>query len=264
MPAPWESLLARAEAAFADRFGGEPAVMGWAPGRVELLGNHTDYNGGLVIAAAIDRSTVVAGRRLEGREARFESVQLRRGRCILARRDRAHRDRDMGPIHARRLLGAVGVGRAARVGLRGRHRRRRPARRGAVQLGEPPGVGRLVPDPARAGAGPSTPGVHPGRRRPAPHGTGHDAPALGERVRRGRLGPARPVLQPVRPGRPCAVPRLRARWSTTACRWATLPRRSSCATRRPRAGWPTGCTISAGPSASASWTSFRRPHAPSR
>ncbi len=66
MSAPWEALLARARAAFADRFGGEPAVMGWAPGRVELLGNHTDYNGGLVIAAAIDRSTVVVGRSVAG------------------------------------------------------------------------------------------------------------------------------------------------------------------------------------------------------
>ena len=33
--------------------------------------------------------------------------------------------------------------------------------------------------------------------------------ALGERVRRGRLGSARPVLQPLRPGRSRAVPRLR-------------------------------------------------------
>ena len=76
MPAPWEALLARAREAFADRFGGEPAAMGWAPGRVELLGNHTDYNGGLVIAAAIDRSTVVAGRRSRDREARFVSVNF--------------------------------------------------------------------------------------------------------------------------------------------------------------------------------------------
>jgi galactokinase len=44
--------------------------MGWAPGRVELLGNHTDYNGGLVMAAAIDRGTVVAGRRDHGRGRR--------------------------------------------------------------------------------------------------------------------------------------------------------------------------------------------------
>ncbi len=48
-------LTSEARAAFTARFGGEPAVLGCAPGRVELLGNHTDYNGGLVMAAAIDR-----------------------------------------------------------------------------------------------------------------------------------------------------------------------------------------------------------------
>jgi galactokinase len=74
MSAAWESLLPRARAAFTARFPGEPAVVGWAPGRVELLGNHTDYNGGLVMAAAIDRSTIVAGRRIDAREARFFSV----------------------------------------------------------------------------------------------------------------------------------------------------------------------------------------------
>ena len=55
--------------AFRSIFGGSPAVVSRAPGRVELLGNHTDYNGGLVLAAAIDRFTVVAGRADEGREA---------------------------------------------------------------------------------------------------------------------------------------------------------------------------------------------------
>lgn len=33
----------------------------YAPGRVELLGNHTDYNQGVVLAAAIDRGLTVAG-----------------------------------------------------------------------------------------------------------------------------------------------------------------------------------------------------------
>jgi galactokinase len=50
--------------------------MAAAPGRVELLGNHTDYNGGLVIAAAIDRTTVFVGRRSHGREAKVASVQF--------------------------------------------------------------------------------------------------------------------------------------------------------------------------------------------
>ncbi len=60
-------LEARATAAFATQFGFQPTVLGIAPGRVELLGNHTDYNGGLVMAVAIDRFTVVAGRPSTGR-----------------------------------------------------------------------------------------------------------------------------------------------------------------------------------------------------
>jgi galactokinase len=40
----------------------------YAPGRVELLGNHTDYNQGVVLAAAIDRGLKVSGeRRHDGR-----------------------------------------------------------------------------------------------------------------------------------------------------------------------------------------------------
>ena len=74
MPDTPDALLAQARAAFTTHFGGEPTVAGLAPGRVELLGNHTDYNGGLVMAAAIDRYTVVAGRSAPGRSAHIESV----------------------------------------------------------------------------------------------------------------------------------------------------------------------------------------------
>jgi galactokinase len=63
----------RARVAFLDRFGADPSVVAVAPARVELLGNHTDYNGGLVLAAAIDRRTVVAGRAVETSEARVFS-----------------------------------------------------------------------------------------------------------------------------------------------------------------------------------------------
>ncbi len=76
MRASWDTLVAQARSAFSDRFGGEPTVFGCAPGRVELLGNHTDYNGGLVMAAAIDRSTVVVGRRTAGCHAKVLSVKF--------------------------------------------------------------------------------------------------------------------------------------------------------------------------------------------
>lgn len=61
---------------FRERFGASAAVLTRAPGRVELLGNHTDYNGGLVLAAAIDRFTAVAGRALPGGEARVHSIEF--------------------------------------------------------------------------------------------------------------------------------------------------------------------------------------------
>ncbi len=63
-------------AAWTAEFDGEPAVIASAPGRVELLGNHTDYNGGLVMAAAIDRRTVVVGRAREGRRAVVRSENV--------------------------------------------------------------------------------------------------------------------------------------------------------------------------------------------
>src|SRR4051794_25637419 len=66
----------RTSAAFTARFGCLPTALGCAPGRVELLGNHTDYNGGLVMAAAIDRFTVAAGRPVPGRACQVEAVNF--------------------------------------------------------------------------------------------------------------------------------------------------------------------------------------------
>lgn len=40
---------------FKRRFGSTPTHVSHAPGRLELLGNHTDYNDGLVMALAVDR-----------------------------------------------------------------------------------------------------------------------------------------------------------------------------------------------------------------
>ena len=45
---------------FRDKFGVSPAFIARAPGRVNLLGEHVDYNDGFVLPAAIDRATFVA------------------------------------------------------------------------------------------------------------------------------------------------------------------------------------------------------------
>lgn len=50
----------RARAAYRKAFSGEPALLVRAPGRVNLIGEHTDYNDGFVLPCAIDRDTVVA------------------------------------------------------------------------------------------------------------------------------------------------------------------------------------------------------------
>jgi len=47
-------------AGFESRFNHAPAGMWSAPGRVNLIGEHTDYNDGFVLPFAIDRRTVVA------------------------------------------------------------------------------------------------------------------------------------------------------------------------------------------------------------
>ncbi len=69
-----QDLLGVARETFADQFGGIPSVEAHAPGRVELLGNHTDYTGGLVMASAINRETVVVGRPIPGRGALVHAV----------------------------------------------------------------------------------------------------------------------------------------------------------------------------------------------
>lgn len=53
----------RAYRAFVERFGTEPEVLASAPGRVNLIGEHTDYNGGFVLPCAIDRRIAVAAGR---------------------------------------------------------------------------------------------------------------------------------------------------------------------------------------------------------
>jgi galactokinase len=54
---------------FGDVFGGVPLALGSAPGRVNLLGEHTDYNDGFVLPIAIGQQTHVALR--PNREPRF-------------------------------------------------------------------------------------------------------------------------------------------------------------------------------------------------
>jgi galactokinase len=56
----------RAREAYIRKFGAEPDVVASAPGRINLIGEHTDYNGGFVLPHAIDRRVAVAAGGGEG------------------------------------------------------------------------------------------------------------------------------------------------------------------------------------------------------
>ena len=52
----YDELIAK----FTEKYGEKPAVVAYAPGRIEVLGNHTDYNEGFVFSAAIPQGTFFA------------------------------------------------------------------------------------------------------------------------------------------------------------------------------------------------------------
>ncbi|XP_040885127.1 galactokinase [Toxotes jaculatrix] len=62
-------LVARARGLYGQVFGGEdPQVAVCAPGRVNLIGEHTDYNQGFVLPMALPLVTVVVGSQTSGRD----------------------------------------------------------------------------------------------------------------------------------------------------------------------------------------------------
>lgn len=61
---------------FQRRFGGEPTLWCRAPGRVDLMGSHTDYNLGYVLTLPIGRDTWMAVRPRADRTVRLYSLKL--------------------------------------------------------------------------------------------------------------------------------------------------------------------------------------------
>jgi len=61
---------------FARRFAREPQGLAKAPGRVNLIGGHTDYNEGFVLPVAIDRTVVAAFAARSDRQVRVYSLEF--------------------------------------------------------------------------------------------------------------------------------------------------------------------------------------------
>ncbi len=62
--------------AFEKAYARRPTVISVAPGRVNLIGEHTDYSGGLVLPVAIDRSVTVVAAPREDNKLRAFSAQF--------------------------------------------------------------------------------------------------------------------------------------------------------------------------------------------
>lgn len=70
------SLTEKVTAVFQARFGEAPAHVVQAPGRVNLIGEHTDYNDGFVLPMAIDRGTWIALRPREDNTVSVYSLEM--------------------------------------------------------------------------------------------------------------------------------------------------------------------------------------------
>ncbi|WP_413734654.1 galactokinase [Sodalis sp. RH21] len=68
------SLKNKTESVFRQSFGYDAALTVKAPGRVNLIGEHTDYNDGFVLPCAIDYETVVSCAKRDDRQIRVIAV----------------------------------------------------------------------------------------------------------------------------------------------------------------------------------------------
>lgn len=97
-------LKKRARQAGNQAFGDSWHIDGWtiAPGRIELIGNHTDYNGGPVLAGAIDRVlTMAAGALDDSQSIGLAAADVRGGASICYPRelnDWRSTPQDRGPM----------------------------------------------------------------------------------------------------------------------------------------------------------------------
>ena len=77
-PRPRERLVQQVMEGYRRAFGAEPVGVWSAPGRVNLIGEHTDYNGGPCLPLALPYRTVVAASRTDDGALHLRSAQAPR------------------------------------------------------------------------------------------------------------------------------------------------------------------------------------------
>ena len=203
-----------------ERLGGLSRVVARGPGRVNLIGEHTDYNDGLALPFAIDRGVTVTAEPLGGDRIEAHARGPRR-----AGRVRARRRRRAAEGWRAFVRGTVAELRAAGHAVRAvpaDDRGRPPARRRAVLLRR--ARGRAVPGAARG------PRRRPRRARQA-------LLARRERLRRRADRAARPARRPAaaRPGHALRIDFRDLSSRAGAARARRLAARHARLRRRPRA-----------------------------
>lgn len=68
--------LERIAATYQEKFGQAPELLVSAPGRVNLIGEHTDYNDGFVLPVAIDKKIIIGGSRRADDVVRLYSLNF--------------------------------------------------------------------------------------------------------------------------------------------------------------------------------------------
>ena len=78
-PTSTDEQLAHLRGLFEQQFGRPPTAAAAAPGRVNLIGEHTDYNDGFVLPMAIQRTCIALGAPRDDRTARVYSDNMEAG-----------------------------------------------------------------------------------------------------------------------------------------------------------------------------------------
>ena len=78
-----QAAQAEAERLFKEHFGtSAQTALAWAPGRVNLIGEYTDFNEGFVLPLAVDRGIAIVARRRSDREMRVVSGNVSDGGIV--------------------------------------------------------------------------------------------------------------------------------------------------------------------------------------